>query len=251
MAIDRKRSDWTRQFDLPLAVGQSFTEEGQIVTEALSSGVSVASRGAASGSLVPVGFAMLTQVSPGSTRMYTTEAVVPSTPDGSSEYIVDIGHTLITSAINALGDVAVYDRTAAAFLTLVAAGAPASGEFALKSGAAGTIEFHADEAGHEIDVYARVTMTAREQVGLFGQRNINANSQADLEMVGVIGGQGVLYTDQFDVSVGSWASGTLTTGAGGVFTMGGGGTALTTRAHVIKVPTVDDPWLGIRFNLGQ
>lgn len=245
MAIDLKQTDSTRDLELPMAVGEVFDEEGQLVIQTLTSGEEQAVRGTAAGSLRLLGFAKLDTVSPASTRAYTTTGVIPS----SAPYTIDIGHTLVTSDINANGDIRVQRVDTGAYLTL-AAGAPATGEFQLSGGAAGIITLHADQAGLQVRIFARVTMTAREATGLYQQRHINSNAQADLQRVGIISGTGTIYTDQFDQSVTDWTAGDLRTGAAGVITVGGGGTVLDAELSVIHVPTVDSPSLGLRFNLG-
>ncbi len=246
MAFDLKRSTWSNQEDVPRHPTAVFDEEAQLVISSLLSGEEVAVRGSAAGSLNLLGFALLTQMSPGDTRVYSTTAVIPSV----APYTITIGHPLITAIADANGDASAQLVVAGTFLTLVA-GAPNTGEFQVSSASGGVLTFNAAQAGLRVGILARVTMTAREQTGLFQQRHINADSQPDVGMVGVMGGKGVLYTDQFDLSVGDWTSGALTTGAAGVFSIGGAGTDLSAKCHVVHAPTVEDPWLGVRFNLGQ
>jgi len=246
MAIDLKKTDSDLDIEVPLGLGQSFTEEGQLVIGTLASGEEVANVGTAAASLKLLGFAKLDTVSPASTRTFSTTGTIPS----AAAYTISIGHTLVTSDINADGDVRVQRVDTGAYLTL-ASGAPASGEFQLSDAANGVLTFNSAQAGLQVRIWARVTMSARERDGLYQQRHINSNAQGDLERVGVISGTGVIYTDQYDMSVTDWTSGDLRTGAGGVITVGGGGTVLDGSVSVIHVPSLDEPMLGLRFTLGR
>ena len=59
---------------------------------------------------------------------------------------------------------------------------------------------------------------------------------------------GWVFTDQFDATL-DWSTGTaITSGAGGVLTQGGSGS--TIDARVISVPNVNNPLLGISFDIG-
>jgi len=250
MAIDLKytMSDW--EFEKTINSAASFVEEGQLVVRSFNSttGEEEAAVGSETGSLVVLGFAKLDTISPAATRVYTETTEVPATADGSGDYKVTLGHTLVTAAIDTDGDVAVYDKTNSAWLAVGAA--IASGVFTLFNAASGILEFHADEAGIEIDVYARVTMTARERDQMYQQRHVNSNAMDDLEKIGVISGTGKIRTDQYDVSVGDWSSATLETGALGVITdSAGGGTNIASYVRVTKVPSVEDPFLELEFNL--
>lgn len=246
MSVDLKRTFADLESERGVFTGATFEEEGQLVVGNISTGVELAAQGAAAASQVLLGFAKKDTVSPAGTRMYGTDGQVPA----ASPYTVDIGHTLVTADLNAFGDVQVFDVTADAYLTLIAGPTPASGEVDLLDATAGTLDFHADEAGHEIQILARVTMTARERDGIYQQRHINSNAQADLELIGYWTGRGEIYMDQFDAAVTDWDTGTLRTDASGFITTAAGGTDISGLCRVISVPSADDPWLGLSFNIG-
>jgi hypothetical protein len=61
-------------------------------------------------------------------------------------------------------------------------------------------------------------------------------------------GHGEVFTDQFDSTL-AWDAGTaITSGANGQLTQGGSGATLDAR--VVSVPNVNNPLLGIAFDLG-
>jgi hypothetical protein len=245
MALNLKKTSTDRDDELSLDVGETFEEEGKLVVSTLNAdGEEVAVVGTQAAGLKVFGFSKLDTISPAFTRSYVTSAVIPAV----APFTVDIGHTLVTSDVNADGDVRVRRVDTGAYLTLVA-GAPAAGEFQLSGAATGVLTFNAAEADVEVEVFARVTMTAREQAFLFQQRHINSGAQADLEVVGVINGVGTVYTDQFDESVTDWDTGTLRTGPLGTITTAAGGTDISSKMTVIHIPDTTEPFLGLRVNL--
>lgn len=245
MGLDLKRTDTDRDYELGLLLGEVFEEEGKVVVATLDTdGNEVAEVGTQAAGLKVVGFSKLDTISPAVTRSFTGSAVIPAV----APFTVSIGHTLVTSDINANGDVRVQRVDTGAFLTLVA-GAPAAGEFQLSDAANGVLTFNAAQADVEIEFGARVTMSARERDQLFQQRHINSGAQADLERVGVISGNGVVFTDQYDESVTDWDTGTIRTGPLGTLTTAAGGTDISSKVSVVHIPSTALPFLGVRINL--
>jgi len=249
MAIDTKHTmgDW--EFEKPLATGASFVEEGQLVIRSFNAttGEEEATVGSAGAGQVLLGFAKLDTVSPAATEVLAETSEVPAVPDVAGDYHVTLTKGNITSDIDANGDVAVYDVTNSTWLSVAAA--IASGDFIVSDAANGELEFHVDEAGIEIQVYYRRTLSASDRDQKYQQRHINSNAMASLEKIGVISGVGRIRTDQYDVSVGDWSTGTLRTGAAGVITTAAGGTDISAYVRVVKAPSVDDPMLELEFNL--
>lgn len=250
MAIDRKRSMASRVFERPLVLGQTFAEDGLVVAASLVAGAErIQPAGTGTALRNVLGFSALDTISPSGTRMYTVQGSVPA----AAPYTLDIGHLLVTADLSAgIGDFRVYDEDATADLTAVVYGAPASGEVAfanLAAQQAGILTFHADEAGHAVSVYARVTMSAEERDQIFQQLHINSNAQAVLSTCGVWGGEGEVYTDRFDPAVDFSTGAALLLDVTGHVTFGGGGTDVSTKMRIVHSPTVADPWLGISFNL--
>jgi hypothetical protein len=116
----------------------------------------------------------------------------------------------------------------------------------------GLLTFHADDAGEPIVSTYRYNLTVAESRLVFFQRNINNEAGALFGQLGVGHGHGEIYTDQFDATV-DWvsivgASGQILSAALGTVSAGGTGTILDAR--VISVPNVNNPLLGLAFNIG-
>ena len=132
------------------------------------------------------------------------------------------------------------------------AGAPAATQFQ-PNVSTGVLTFNTAEAGSDIMVWYRANLTVSQSRQRFFQRNINNEAGAIFNTVAVGGGHGEIYTAEYDTDVDwttAWPGGTadIVTGADGILTIGGGGTALP-GGNVIHVPDVDQPFLGVSFNL--
>lgn len=251
--VDTKHTYSDFEIERPLVTGTSFTEEGQLVVRTMVNGIEHVNPSVPSATDIVIGFSKLTTVSPAGTRVYTAQLAVPATAT-AGQYLVTIGHLLITAGIDPNGDVSVWDRSAAvpAWLTLIAPGAPAATQFSVSSAANGILRFNAAEAGHLIDVYAMVTMSATERDQMFQQRHVNnTTTLTQLGNVGIWSGTGEIYTDRYDPSCTNWDTGVLYTGPLGCITtdIALGGTVLTALMRVTKIPTVSDPTLGLGFKL--
>lgn len=248
--IDTKRTMGSLDYERPRASTANFTEEGMLVVRSFNTttGVEEATHGTAAGGLTLLGFSKLDTVSPSTTEVVAEEGLeVPATADSDGDYHVTLGHDALTSDFETNGDVAVYDVTNETWLAVEAA--IGDGDFIVSDAANGELEFHSAQAGIEINVYYRRTLTASQRDQKYQRRHINSGAQDDLEKVGIIGGEGEIYTDQYDVSVGDWSTGTLRTGANGCITTQAGGTDISAYVRVIAIPTVDRPTLGLAFNL--
>lgn len=113
----------------------------------------------------------------------------------------------------------------------------------------GLLAFNVAEAGKTIVVTYRYNLTVAESRLKFFQRNINNEASTLFGQVGVGQGHGEIFTDQFDGTV-DWSVATgIKSAAGGIV---GDQTAsgTTLDARVISVPNVNNPLLGISFDLG-
>jgi len=250
MAIDTKYTMGSYEYERPRASTASFTEEGMLAVRSMNAitGEEEATHCTVAGSLIPLGFTKLDTISPAAVEVIQEDGLeVPASADSDGDYHVTLNYDAVTSALNANGDVAVYNVTGSAWLTLGAA--IADGTFTLSDGANGILEFHSAQAGIVINVVYRRTLSAHDRDMKYQQRHVNAGAQDLLDVVGIIAGEGQIYTDQYDVHVGNWTTGTLTTGPLGTLTMGGGGTDVSSWMRVIKTPSADNPKLGIAFRL--
>ena len=95
----------------------------------------------------------------------------------------------------------------------------------------------------------RYNLTVSEARLQFFQRNINNEAGALFGQVGCGHGHGEIFTDQYDATI-DWATvavGAIHSAAAGTVSETGG-TALDAR--VISVPNVNNPLLGLAFNIG-
>jgi hypothetical protein len=90
-------------------------------------------------------------------------------------------------------------------------------------------------------------LTVAEARLKFFQRNINNEAGALFGQVGVGHGHGEIFTDQFDAAE-DWATASdPSSGAAGQVVEGGSGSNL---GRVISVPNVNNPLLGLNFDIG-
>jgi len=251
MATDIKSTFYSHTDVLPLATGAAVSEEGQGLIQVFEDGVEKVAPSADAGGEVFVGFALFRQVD-FSTRPLVEEITVPTA--APLEVTLD-NNNLVA------GQIRVYDVAADADLTETG-GVPASGEFRATD-ASGLLEFHADEAGKDMQVFYRYNMTVAEAKLRFYEAPINYPDPNFFETVGVGKGKGRLYTFFYDTSAVFDETSELRLGADGIIstTAAGAAGALIPNARVIKAPnpglggtpltgsvTGDNAALGIEFN---
>ena len=112
----------------------------------------------------------------------------------------------------------------------------------------GVITVHTDQTDETLLVTYRYAPTVIEAKAIQGDVLPGGAAGAVLGSVGVIE-IGDVYTSSFDTSV-DWSTVAVdvpvTLGAGGVFTIGGTGSPIA-NAVVINIPSVDEPFLGLRL----
>lgn len=124
-------------------------------------------------------------------------------------------------------------------------GAPAAGQVQVED-VTGLLTFNSAEDSETFTVTYRYNLTVAESRLKFFQRNINNEAGTLFGQVGMGHGHGEIYTDQYDATV-DWTTATTPTAiAGGL--IGSGGAAM--NARVISVPNVNNPLLGVAFNIG-
>jgi len=106
------------------------------------------------------------------------------------------------------------------------------------------ITFHAGQAGKTVTVTYKYSPTALELS--FTDKVMNT-SFAPSQVTNSIGCilRGEVYTDQFDAGAAWTASSTVKLGDNGVLTDSGSGATIT--CTITHIPTVESPFLGIRF----
>lgn len=168
----------------------------------------------------------------------STEVVVESITIPTGGGVVNLKHGQIVT-----GSVLAYDVTTAAALTQVVS-PPAAGECSLNL-TNGTIEFNTADAGDVVTVQYRRNLTLEESK-LKYRNSLPNNIAVDyLGVVGVMGGEGQMFTDQFDSSVNFTILQAVKLGANGLTNTGVG----TTIGYVTQVPSVSNSMLGVKFTV--
>jgi hypothetical protein len=231
--FDRSKSTYSSNRSYNVLAGATIAAEGQAMI-AVDNGLGgIAARvatGAASEKFI--GFSRTDNI------RVTTEVVVESIVVPAGGGLVNLKHGQIVS-----GSTLAYNVTGAVALTQVGV-APAAGEVQFNI-TNGTITFNAAEAGDTVTVQYRYNMTV-EQSKLKHRNSLPNNIATDyLSIVGVMGGEGTMYTDQFDPSVLFTSLQTVRLGANGLTNTGAG----TIIGYVTQVPSVSNSMLGVKFTV--
>lgn len=247
MPYDLKRSHFSLTLQKSVASGQVVDREGVLLRSVLEAGeerVQKADAGASTYALA--GFAISDNETIGIIPVVES-VTVPASP---GPYTVQLLHTsLVGTAPNSSVRVQVVGGSD---LTEENTGTPGAGQF-FPNVSTGLLTFNVAEAGSAVTVWYRANLTVAQARQRFFQRNINNEAGAIFNTVAVGGGTGEVYTAEYDTDV-DWSTAipgganAITSGADGVLTIGGGGTDLP-GGKVVHVPDVDQPFLGVAFNL--
>lgn len=249
MSYDLKRSHFSLILERGVTDGLTITEEGQALIAVIDQATGtekVQSSGGDSGEIF-AGFSIRDNADNATTSV-VEEIVVPSV----APFTASLSNTNIVAGTVGVSTTAAL-RAVASDTGLLAKtdSVPNTGEIQILSPATvvtGDLVFHEDEAGQTVTVTYRFNLTVAQSRLEFFQRNINNEAGALFGQVGVGMGNGEVFTDQFDATL-AWDAGeVITTGADGILTQGGNGAKLDAR--VISVPNVNNPLLGINFNVG-
>lgn len=237
MSYDLKRSHFSIILEKEVLPGEVLTEEGVLLVASLDPATGTEKVAASTGTAneVVAGFAIRDNAD-NATTSEVEELVVPTTPNPLTVQLSN--NNLVATQVRVVG----------AVTGALTEGNPVNaGEFSAND-ATGVLTFNAAQQGEAITVTYRYNLTVAEARLKFFQRNINNEASALFGQVGVGHGHGEIFTDQFDASV-DWSAGpAITSGANGQLTVGGTGSTLDAR--VISVPNVNNPLLGIAFDLG-
>lgn len=231
--FDLKRTYYSDVKDRNVASGAVIEYEGRALIGALESGVEVASYSAGgSTSERFIGFSLNTSIVDDQAAFIETVIVGTASP-----LSVNLSHgNLVASSIR------VYNVTEAAAYS---AGDPTMTATAFSiNTTTGVLTVGANGSGDTFTVSYRYTLTAKEQQIVRRQRPVNAAATTLFGQVGVIRGQGEIYTDQWDTSL-DWSSATnVYTAANGLLSTNSAGTLV---GRVISIPSAADPFLGVAF----
>ena len=111
----------------------------------------------------------------------------------------------------------------------------------------GLVYFNAAQLSEAVTIYYQYQPTTLEATTRWFQANINVNSAASFNQVGVIKPPFVIYTSQYDASI-NWATATgIKTGVAGQFENQTGSGAVLGNARVVHAPDTDNVYLGIEM----
>lgn len=239
MAYDSSRSDSNWKINKTVAAAASVPQEGVLLTATLENGVEVVQpSNGSSATQKLVGFA----VSDNSNDTEKALVVTTSVPS-DSPYTVQLAKIPLGSPGSMSVSVRFTSNNTALSQEANTGAVNGSGKF--HCDAAGLVTFHSADASKGVVIQLRHALTAEEAVAQFYSRSVNNAAGAQFGLVCAMGGTGQIFTMAYDAAI-NWAgSVTPKTADNGFLTSGGGGTAV--NCHVIKVPTDDDPYLGLEF----
>lgn len=245
MSYDLKRSHFSIILERKVATGSVITEEGVLLVATLdaATGEEVVDLSANSAGEVPAGFAIRDNADNA-----TTSTVEEGTVPAASPFEFQLSNNNLVASTPGDGSTAQIQVTSDGNIqTVVDGSSPAGGQVGLEP-VTGLLTFNTAEQSEDIVVTYRYNLTVAEARLLFFQRNINNEAGALFGQVGVGHGHGEIFTDQYDATV-DWsvAGQAVHSGAAGTVT-GSGGQVLDAR--IISVPNVNNPLLGLAFNIG-
>lgn len=246
MPYDLKRSHFSLSLQKDVVTGQVVDREGVVLRSVLEAGEEkVQKADGIAATYAIAGFAISDNETIGIIPV-VEDFTVPAAP---GPYTVQLAHSsLVGTAPNS--SVRVME-VGGSDLTEVA-GAPAATQFQ-PAVTTGVLTFNVAQAGISIRVWYRANLTVAEARLRYFQRNINNDAGVLFNTVVVGTGTGEIYTAEYDTNV-DWATGfpaaanPVLSGPDGILTIGGAGTEIP-GAKVIHVPDLDQPYLGIAFNL--
>lgn len=218
---------------MSLASTVASIEEGSLVATYIESGKAVIAAADGTSGQVIAGVTRSQILNP-TTAPKVEIVTVPS----SSPYTVTLAKTPISPGATTVS--AVRTDTLA---KLTYNATDADGRFSISGK---TVTFNSAQAGVEVKITYRYTLTLIEAQMLYGM-GIGDAAQSVVNGSEVITHAQVLYTDKYDASS-NWENPTaLYSGAGGVFTMSTSGVLLP-KCYVIEAPTAANGLLGVYIN---
>ncbi len=234
MTWDRQNSTYTTNKGADVLAGQTIAAEGApLITVADGAGGVAVRACTGAGGEKFAGFSRTDSI------RVTTDVIVESITIPLAGGIVNLQHANIVAASGYA-----YDETAAAVLTQVVS-PPGAGQCTINV-TNGTIEFNVADASDVVTVSYRYNLTLEESKMKFRNSLPNNIATDYFGRVGVMGGQGNFFTDQYNTAVAYAALGTIYLGANGLLTSGAGGTAI---GFCTQVPGTSNGYLGVEFTV--
>lgn len=248
MPYDLKLSHFSLTLQKDVATGQVVDREGVVLRSVLVGGEEMVQKADGSAATYAIaGFAISDNETIGIIPV-VEDFTIPATP---GPYEVQLAHTSIVGPAVPDSSVRVMEIGGSDYAEETA---PPSGTGKFTPDlTTGVVTFHSADQGKSVRIWYRANLTVAEARLRYFQRNINNDAGAVFSSVCVGTGTGEIYTAEYDTNV-DWSTaipgGTaaIKTGADGILTIGGSGTDIP-GGKVVHVPNVDQPYLGIAFNL--
>ena len=230
--FDLKRTFFSLPLEKPVAAGSVVEQEGLVLLSKLEAGVEkvYVNDAAPANTEVVAGFSLIANAQ-SDKDVIVVDVVVPA----HAPLIGNLGVTNIVSGSIYAGALAIDE-------TFAGAAAPGTVKVNL---ATGDLKFEAGQAATKVEFALTYNLTVEQSKAKYFQRNINNPGFAYLAQVGVGMGEGEIFTSEFDSSK-DYSAAPLTVGAKGVLTTG---TALAFPGICIASPSIDSPFLGVRFKI--
>ncbi len=245
MSYDLKRSHFSIILERAVTDAEVVTEEGVVLQAVIDPATGTETVQVCGGaSEIIAGFAIRDNAD-NSTTSVVEEATIPA----SGDLEIQLSNNNLVASTPGDGSSSSMRVVASTTgnLTLVDAASPASGQVGNEP-VTGLLTFHDDEKGQDVVITYRYNLTVAEARQTFYQRNINNEAGALFGQVGVGHGHGEIYTDQFDATKDYSSDADAIHGIAGGLISTTGGTAIDAR--VISLPNVNNPLLGLAFNIG-
>lgn len=230
--LDISRCKIVKSMERPIVAGQSITAEGLALISVLQDGVEHIQPSAAAASEVFCGFSY-GDILAIATKSMVYQAIVPA----SSPYTVSLPKSNLVA-----DQIRCYNDTESQALT--EGSASVDNQYSVVD-LTGVITFHSGEAGDTVTIIFRYYPTAQELMLENNQRALTQNPVEFLGQCGVIT-EGEVFTDQFDAAVDWSARPAMYLAENGMVGVTSG-TRCAMGGTIIAIPTVDSPYLGIRF----
>ena len=245
---DLTRSIFETKRMYPLAAGVNIAEEASLLIQTAGATSVEASVSTGAADEIPLGVALLSFIKGTTFTKYedgVVPAVAPLTFQLARTNLVDVGA--------GVAEIAVYDVTSAAYLTVQAGAGPAAGVVQVNA-VTGLMTFNVAEAGNTFWVRYRYTMTVVEKEALIRSSHVNRGADEQFQTTSVGVGRCRVYTTMFD-SRGEWVllqqdglTSSPVLGPNGLWSTVAVTATGTPFGRVISLPTVDDPFLGIEYD---
>jgi hypothetical protein len=246
MGYDLKRSHFSLVLEKEVLAGSVITEEGVLLASVLdaATGTEKVLPTTGSGDVI-AGFAIRDNADNA-----TTSEVESVTVPSSAPFEVQLRNNNIVASTPGDGTTASLSAIQDNGTQMTNADDSSGGASSVGvNDVTGLLEFDGARQGETVVVTYRYNLTVAESRLKFFQRNINNEASTLFGQVGVGQGHGEIFTDQFDATEDWSASVAVKAGAGGIVE-GDGGSGVSLDARVISVPNVNNPLLGLAFDIG-